>query len=268
MKSISLLFTILVGIIFISCSSDETEEDTSQKLKSVESRYYEGGNLMAKSIFIIIDNKYNSYTSYDENDQVDFYQNFSYDANNRLFKIETFTPEDVLNQSLTITYDNQNRIIETNRTGIVENVTFTYTNNTITSLRNNSDVKIFGINSEGLISTENETEVTVQYDGFKTISMTTVDGTTTFNYLETGINPILMSNMFGNKPNNVILFYNSLMDSSPLFSNELLIQENKPYGIIDYVYTLNESNYPVTMKSLNADGILGQESEFYYETSM
>jgi len=132
MKKILLLLSI--GLLIISCSSDESEtpdviipenqiseneipdiqipENQISNLTQTEQRVFEDGALTETIVTEYDDNKLTLSSFYDSDNQLTFTSEWSYD-NNYVSSIKGYLPNGTLSSEQNITYDDSNRIIKT-----------------------------------------------------------------------------------------------------------------------------------------------------------
>ena len=277
MKKLNLLLTILIGLSILSCSSDDDDNPQTQisQLTKIEQRSFYNGTLEEKIIINYSNQKPELWSFYDETNQLTFMSEWNYSTNGNLISIKGYLPDGSLSSESNISYDNSNRIIQTIRSE--ENNTYiTSTNfihnsdNTITSntdSNGNISSKIFEINNNGIIDKEIENGnviVSVQYDNLKPISKTSYSTTYNYTYEENGSIPITFQSLFGANPINVVLFQNSLNDSSDSLTTELITEIASTSSTEEYVYTLNDDNFPATRKDYY-NGELDDEFDYFYE---
>jgi hypothetical protein len=277
MKKLILLLSI--GLLITSCSSEENEipEIQTQVLVKIEQRQFDfnNGALTEKIIFEYNNQRPTIALFYDENNQLTYTSEWNYSNNNFLSSIKGYLPSGTLDSETNITYDSSNRIIQTKRSE--ENSTYLTTtdfthnsNNTITSNTNsngNISSKTFEINNIGIIDKEvvnGNVIVSVQYEDLKPISKTSYSTSYNYTYLVSGSFPSSFQSIFGNNTVNVVLFQNSLDNSLESFTTELIKKVESNSTIIEYTYTLNNDNYPLTKKDIY-NGKLENEFDYYYE---
>lgn len=280
MKKQILLLGVLIGLTIFSCSSDDNDGPDEQipeqtQLVQVVQRRFDNEILDEIIIIDYSNQKPELWSFYDDSDQLTYITEWNYSSNGYLSSIKGYLPNGNLDYELIINYDNSDRIIQTTRSE--ENSTYiTITNfthnsdNTITSNTNsngNTSTKTFEINNNGIIYKEivnGNITVSVQYDNLKPISKTSFSTTYSYNYLGNGINPFTFQNVFDTNPINVILFQNSLADSSDSLTTELITKITSDSSTKEYVYTLNEDNFPLTRKDYY-NGELEDEIDYSYE---
>lgn len=262
-----------------SCSSEENEIPVTQtqSLVKIEQRQFDfnSGALTEKIIFEYNNQRPTLASFYDENSQLTYTSEWNYSNNNLLSSIRGYLPNGTLDSETTITYDNSNRIIETkrleNNSTYLTTTNFTHnSDNTITSETNsngNISSKTFEINNNGIIDKEivdGNVIISVQYENLKPISNTSYSTSYNYTYLEVGSFPFPFQSLFGNNTVNVVLFQNSLNNSLESFTTELIKKVESNTTIIEYEYTLNDDNYPLTKKDFY-NGKLENEFDYYYE---
>jgi len=277
MKKLFLLLSI--GLLMTSCSSEENEIPVTQtqSLVKIEQRQFDfnSGALTEKIIFEYNNQRPTLASFYDENSQLTYTSEWNYSNNNLLSSIRGYLPNGTLDSETTITYDNSNRIIETkrleNNSTYLTTTNFTHnSDNTITSETNsngNISSKTFEINNNGIIDKEivdGNVIISVQYENLKPISNTSYSTSYNYTYLEVGSFPFPFQSLFGNNTVNVVLFQNSLNNSLESFTTELIKKVESNTTIIEYEYTLNDDNYPLTKKDFY-NGKLENEFDYYYE---
>jgi hypothetical protein len=275
MKKIFLLLSI--GLLIISCSSKESEiiENQTSSLIKVEQRQFENGILSEKIIFEYNNNRPILASFYDEDNQLTYISEWNYSNNNYLSSTKGYLQNGTLNSETNITYDNSNRIIKTEIEG--ENgsyfVTTNFTHNsdnTITSYTNSSghtSTKTFEINNNGIIDKEivnGNIRVSVEYDNLRPITSTLYSTTYNYTYQENGSLPFTFESIFGTNRINAVLFQNYLDDSIESLTTRLLTKITSSLSTKEYVYTLNEDNFPLTRKDYY-NGKLVNELEYTYE---
>ncbi|CAM1334175.1 hypothetical protein [Tenacibaculum aestuariivivum] len=274
MKNLLLLFSI--GLLLIFCTSEENEitENKKASLIKLEQRQIENGVLTEKIIFEYKNNKPTLASFYDNNNQLTATSEWIY-SNNALSSIKGYSSNGTLNSEKNITYDNSNRIIKTERTEengtYLTTTNFTYNNdNTITSVTNsngNTSTKIFEINSTGIINREivnGNIRVSIDYDNLTPISSTSYSTTYNYTYKDNGSLPFSFDSVFGTNRINVVLFQNYLDNSIGSLITKLITKITSNSSTEEYVYTLNEDNFPLTKKGFY-DGKLVNEFDYTYE---
>ena len=275
MKKIFLLLSI--GLLFISCSSEENEitENQIPSLIKLEQRQFENGVLTEKIILKYNNNKPTIASFYDNNNQLKYTSEWNYSNNNYLSSMKGYLSNGKLNSETNITYDDSNRIIKTQR--IEESGTYLTTTNfthnndkTITSETNsngNTSTKIFKINSNGIINKEianGDIRVSVEYDNFTPITSTSYSTTYNYTYQDNGSFPFSFDSLFGTNRINVVLFQNYLDNSIGSLTTRLVTKITSSSSIKEYIYTLNENNFPLTKKDYY-NGELVNEFDYTYE---
>ena len=266
-------------MLFISCSSDDdndSEVPQEPQLVQMEQRAYYNGTLEEKIIFDYSNQKLELVTFYNENDVLGGSSDFIYNSQGILIGVNDFSADNSLTRELTISYDGQNRIIQTDRVYLSNPdvhllVNFIHnSDNTITSMSsgpNNTQEKVFEINSNGIIDKETyEGNVVVSVEYYNSNPITVIFGPATYSYtyLENGVMPLGFQNIFGENPINVVLFQNSLADSAGSLATDLVSNITSGLSTEEYVYTLNEDNLPLTRKDYYNEE-LANELDFYYE---
>ncbi len=279
MKKRNVLLGMLIGMLFISCSSDddnESQEPQIAQLYKMEQRAYYNGTLEEKIIFDYSNQKLELVTFYNENDVLGGSSDFIYNSQGILIGVNDFSADNSLTRELTIIYDGQNRIIQTDRVYLSNPdvhllVNFIHnSDNTITSMSsgpNNTQEKVFEINSNGIIDKETyEGNVVASVEYYNSNPITVIFGPATYSYtyLENGVMPLGFQNIFGDNPINVVLFQNSLADSAGTLATGLVSNITSGLSTEEYVYTLNEDNLPLTRKDYYNEE-LANELDFYYE---
>lgn len=277
MKKLNLLLAIFIGLSILSCSSDDNDIPQSQttQLVKIEQRSFNNGVLEEKIIIDYDNQKPELWSFYDEANDLTYTSEWNYSSNGFLSSIKGYSSNGTLNSETNITYDNSNRIIQT--VSSEENGTYlTTTNfthnsdNTITSDTNsngNTSTRTFEINSNGIIDKEIENgNVTgsVQYDNRKPITSTSLSTTYNYTYQENGSLPFTFQSIFGSNPINIVLFQNDLADSVDSLTTELITEISSNSSTEEYVYTLNEDNFPLTRKNYY-NGQLEDEFDYTYE---
>lgn len=278
MKKLNLILITFIGLLLIlSCSSDDNDNSqihTSQLIK-IEQRSFYNGTLEEKIIIDYSNLKPELWSFYDETNQLTGTSEWNYSSDGNLISIIGYLPNGNLNSELNISYDNSNRIVQTIRSednnNYVTTSNFIHNNdNTITSntdSNGNLSSKTFEVNSNGIIDKEivnGNVVVSVQYDNLKPISKTSYSTTYNYTYEQNGSSPIAFQNLFGTNPINVVLFQNSLDDSSDSLTNELITEITSTSSTEEYVYTLNDDNFPLTRKDYY-NGELDDEFDYFYE---
>jgi hypothetical protein len=259
MKKIFLLLSI--GLLMISCSSDENEIPESQisSLIKLEQKRFENGVLIEKIIFEYNNDRPTLASFYNDNNQLIYTSEWNYSVSNYLSSIKGYLPNGTLNTETNITYDNSNRIIKTERSEedgtYLTTTNFTHNNdNTITSDTNsngNTSTKTFEINSNGIINKEivnSDVRVSVEYDNLSPITSTSFSTTYNYTYQENGSLPFSFENIFGTNRINAVLFQNNLADSINSLTTRLVTEIASSSSTENYVYTLNEDNFPLSKK--------------------
>ena len=280
MKKLNLLLAIIIGLSILSCSSDDNNNQQAQstQLIKVEQKGFFDGIFENKSIYKYNNNKLELVSFYNSTNELIGYSNWVYSSQGLLIKINDFSADDSQTRELKITYDSQNRIIQTNITflsGQNNNhiVNFTHnSDNTINSLftytgNGSTEEKIFEINNNGLIDKEiqnGNVVVSVQYSNLKVLTIMDNFTNYTYTYHETGINPFdFWSGIVGENHINAVLFNNSLRESADTLGTNLIKEIATSITIQKFVYTLNENDFPLTLKSYR-DGEIEYEYEYFY----
>jgi len=278
MKKLNLILGVFLGMIIISCSSDDndnTEPQISQLIK-VEQRAYYNEILEEKIIFDYNNQRLEMISFYNENDILAGSSDFIYNSQGILIGINDFSADNSQTRELTISYDTLNRIIQTDRVYLSDldnHITTNFTHNsdnTINSLYSylgNNQERIFEINSNGIIDKEifdGNVVVSVEYNNLNPITKTTSSAVYNYSYIENGVMPFSFQNTFGNNPINVVLFQNSLDDSSNSLATDLIASITSSLSTKEYVYTLNDDNFPLTRKDFY-NGELDNELDYFYE---
>lgn len=277
MKRLNVILGVLIGIIIFSCSSDDDSQVPQiAQLYKMEQRAYVNGTFEEKIIFDYSNQKLELVTFYNENDDLSFSSDFIYNSQEILIGVNDYSAENSQTRELTIHYDNQNRIIQTDRVYLSNPddhllVDFTHnSDNTITSISTapiNIQEHVFEINENGIIDKEiydGEVVVSVEYNNSNPITVMFYSTTYSYTYLENGVMPLGFQNIFGDNPINVVLFQNSLQDSLNTLATGLVSNITSSLSTEEYVYTLNEDNLPLTRKDYY-NGELRYEFDFYYE---
>ena len=266
--------------MIMSCSSEENEipETETKVLVKVEQNQISNGILSEKIIFEYKNNKPTLASFYNENNELTYTSEWIYNSSGYLSSTKGSSTSNMNSNSETnIIYDNSNRIIQTirsedNNSGSTT-TKFTYNNdNTITSESNSGSsvtnrVKTFVLNDNGIIDKEivdGNIIVQVEYDNFKPKSKTAFSNKYTYTYLENGLLPATFQSLFGNNPINVVLFQNSLNDSSDSLTTELISEISSNTSTEKYIYTLTSDNFPLMRKDYY-NGELNNEISYYYE---
>lgn len=274
MKKLFLLLSI--GILIISCSSDENEipENQTSNLIKIEQRQFENGILTEKIIFEYNNNRPTIASFYDDDNQLTYTSEWNY-SNNYLSSIKGYLANGTLDSETNITYDNSNRIIKTERTEengtYLTTTNFTHNNdNTIISDTNsngNTSTKTFEINSNGIINKEivnGDVRVSVEYDNLTPITSTSFSTTYNYTYQDNGLLPFSFDKVFGTNPINVVLFQNYLDNSIGSLTTKLVTKITSSSSTEEYVYTLNEDNFPLTKKDFYNSELVN-EFDYTYE---
>lgn len=277
MKKPFVLFAILIGLTFFSCSSsDDVPQNPGQQLVKIEQKIYYEGDLEERIVIDYANLKPQLWTFYDENNNELGSTEFVYNSQGILVEVNDYTPNGAQTRELLITYDSQNRIIKTDQVyfsqpndHIIVNFTHNLNNtiNSVYSFLGNTEEKLFEVNANGIIDKEivdGTTIVSVEYDNLNPITKTSYSTVSTYSYLDNGTMPFAYQSIFGNKPINVVLFQNSLDDASDSLITRLTSVINSPSSNQEFVYTLNAEGYPLTRTNYN-NGELGDEFTFYYE---
>ena len=277
MKKLFLLLSI--GLLIISCSSEENEiaENQTSKLIELEQRQFENGILTEKIIFKYNNNRPTLASFYDENNQLTYTSEWNYSNNNYLSSIKGYLPNGTLNSETNITYDNSNRITQTQTERTEGNGTYLTTTNFIhnsdntinsdTNSNGNTSIKTFEVNNNGIIDKEiinGDVRVSVEYNNLSPITSASFSSTYNYTYQENGSLPFSFENIFGIIRINAVLFQNSLADSIGSLTTELVTGITSGSSSEEYVYTLNEDNFPLTKKDYY-NGELTNEFDYTYE---
>jgi len=156
-----------------------------------------------------------------------------------LSAINDFSTEDVLVRKLEITYDNQDRIINTDQvysSSPTEHKVVTFTHNSDNTIDSEQSFlgyvenRVFEVNAEGLIDKELEdgaVVVSVVYDGNDPISKTVSSEVYHYSYHQTGVFPSNVEGFLGNNTNpiNYVLNENNIPLSSKRYKNGALESE-------------------------------------------
>lgn len=276
MKKLLLLLLLSIGISTISCSSDENEvpENQTSNLIKLEQRQFENGVLSEKIIFEYNNDKPTKASFYEDNNQLTYTSEWNY-SNNYLSSIKGYLANGALDSETYITYDSSNRIIKTERTEengtYLTTVNFTHNNdNTIISDTNSNgftSTKTFEINSNGIINKEivnGDVRVSVEYDNLTPITSTSFSTTYNYTYQDNGLLPFSFDNVFGTNLINTVLFQNNLGDSIGSLTTRLVTKITSSSYTVEYVYTLNEDDFPLTKKDYY-NGELVNEFDYTYE---
>lgn len=277
MNKLNLIIGILIGLTILSCSSDDTNDSQkeSTQLVQVEQRRFDNGILYEKIIIDYSNQKPQLWSFYDDSNQLTYTTQWNYLSNGSVSSLKGYLANGNLDYELTINYDSNNRIIETTRSEenntYITTTNFTHnSDNTITSITDNNgntSTKTFEINSNGIIDKEivnGIVTVSVQYDNLNPISKTSYSTTYNYAYSDNGTFPFTFQSIFGTNPINVVLFQNSLADSSDSLTTELITEINSNSSTQEYIYTLNENNFPLTRKCYY-NGELEDEIDYTYE---
>ena len=192
--------------------------------------------------------------------------------------INDFSTEDVLIRKLEITYDNQDRIINTDQvysSSPTEHKVVTFTHNSDNTIDSEQSFlgyvenRVFEVNAEGLIDKELEdgaVVVSVVYDGNDPISKTVSSEVYHYSYHQTGVFPSNVEGFLGNNTNpiNYVLYANSLRRGSDNFTRKLITEISSSSSNSETVYVLNENNIPLSSKRYK-NGALESEIEYFYE---
>lgn len=273
MKKIKLIILFFLGLTIFSCSNSE-DSNSSQKLIKFEQKKYSNGVLEEKNVFVLENEKPYSAHFYNASNELTHKSYWHY-TNGLLTSIKGYFPDGTLYIQSNTVYDSSNRIIQTSTNedngSYLRTTNFIYNNNnTITSNTNNNgsnSSKTFEINSNGLIDKEivsGNTVVSVQYDNSTPISKTVNSVTSNFTYHATGLFPISEQSFFANNPINLVLSRNSLDDTLEGLTNKLITDITSTSSDYQYVYTLNENNFPLTRKKYY-NGVLINEFTYYYQ---
>jgi hypothetical protein len=275
MKKLFLLLSI--GLLIISCSSEENEiaENQTSKLIELEQRQFQNGILTEKIISKYNNNKLTLTSFYDENNQLTHTFEWNYSNNNYLSSIRGYLSNGTLISETNITYDSSNRITQTVRSErngtylITTNFTHN-SDNTINSYTNssgNTSTKTFEVNNNGIIDKEiinGDVRVSVEYNNLSPITSTLFSSTYNYTYQENGSLPFSFANIVGTIRINAVLFQNSLADSITSLTTELVTGITSGSSSEEYIYTLNEDNFPLTKKDYY-NGELTNEFDYTYE---
>ncbi|SEB85591.1 hypothetical protein SAMN04489761_1968 [Tenacibaculum sp. MAR_2009_124] len=265
-----------VVILIISCSSENIEliENYSRNLIRTEQKIFENDELSERIVTEFSSNKPIKSSFYDEDNVLTYIHEWNYSNGDLLLSEKGYLPNGVVDYEKNINYDNANRVRETKRTrdNNITSTSFIYNNdNTVvseTNVNGNISTKVFEIGSRGVINKEivnNNVRVSVEYDDdFNVISLTSF--LTTYNYLyqESGAFPFSYTSVYGDNLLNAVLISNSLADSAGILGNKLISKIASHSSEIEYLYTLNEFNLPIT-RQYYSNGELFGELYFTYE---
>ncbi len=291
------LLLFLIGLILFSCNSSPNEEGTNQLSESdmdivpdepiepeekeslilvqSEQRRFRDGNLFETIIMDYSNKKPEIWSFYNSSNQLTYTTEWSYYENGYLSKIEGHLPDGTLDFELNIDYDTSGRIISTTSSqesgSFVTTTSFTHNEDLTISSRTdfagNLSFKSFETNENGVVEREivdGNTVVSVQYDGLDPISKTSFSTTQNYTYSNEGLAPLVFSSLFGPNPVNVVLFQNSLNDSSDSLTGRLISEINSDSSTQEYIYVLNEANFPLT-REYYENGSLIDEFDYRYE---
>lgn len=278
---ISYIFSSTIFFTVLSCSQDDKTDNLplpiGTQLDEIEQKMYENGDLNRTLILKYENNKPKLYSFYNTSDALTGTNEFKYDSEGKLTGINGFNLDGTQNYKLTITYDNQNRIIKTVRedpefTEDSRVVNFTHNpDNTITSSSleyGSTRERTFVINANGIIDKEivdGVVNTSAEYDDLKLLSITAYNSTTTYTYANIGANIVSFQSTFGSNPINAVLFQNSLQDGSESLTRALISKKTSDSGSTDYIYTLNDENYPLTSKGYNNSRELFNQLTYSYK---
>ena len=136
-----------------------------------------------------------------------------------------------------------------------------------TNSNGNTSIKTFEVNNNGIIDKEiinGDVRVSVEYNNLSPITSTSFSSTYNYTYQENGSLPFSFENIFGTIRINAVLFQNSLADSIGSLTTELVTGITSGSSSEEYVYTLNEDNFPLTKKDYY-NGELTNEFDYTYE---
>ncbi len=281
MKKKILYVEIIISILLLSCSNNDTNVRTQNKTKVISeiritsfiqgetntylTRVYENNRPKADSIF-------------DSSNTLIVYTDWIYKDDKLVFQQNTY-PNKMLPDELSISYDDFGRINQTiqNQNNSIRTTHFSYNNdNTITSTHEINGVissKTFHLNETGVIYKETDGDETYSavYDNDNNIvSLSTPSGVSVFSY--DNINrppmnfPVYEHFTFGAYKNNTIIYNNSLQlstnnSSSTLVKYPLSIEHASDTTIIEWV--LDSENYPIK-RNVFTHNQLTSESEYIY----
>tara|TARA_Y100000815_G_scaffold264596_1_gene280426 strand:+ start:9300 stop:10190 length:891 start_codon:yes stop_codon:yes gene_type:complete len=291
-----LLFGILALAISFSCSTDsdtetetteqQTNEDDTNENQDPEEKllinieqliYGENGSLLSKSISEYIDEKIDTELYYSPDNVLESYSKYMYNSQGKINSIAIYNAGNEKTYEATLIFDSDTRIIEKveflYNLNIEKNTTYNYTsNNTIVSTFNNNgnlQERTFELGSNGIINKEildGAIVGTIVLDNqLKLLERMYYDESYIYSYQETGQNPISYYKLFGDNPNNLILYVNDLGCSTCLnFSNRFIneIESNQSTTTFDFVFDNN--NLLVSMNEYK-DGSLYIKNNFTYE---
>ncbi len=274
MKKVFLLAFIV--LLLTSCSSENIEliENNTLNLIRTEQRIFENDELSERIITEFSNNKPIKSSFYNENNELTYIHEWNYSNNNVLLSEKGYLPNGTVDYEKNISYDDANRIKETKRTkgSDIAITSFTYnSDNTIVSETNsngNISLKVFKIGNRGVINKEivnNEVRVSAEYDtDFNLISLTSFSTRYNYLYQENGTYPFSYASVYGDNLLNPVLMNNSLADSAQSFNTRLISKITSDLSEIEYLYTLNDFNAPLTRKYYYDGELLG-ELYFSYE---
>lgn len=271
----------MIGATLFSCSSndDNPAPPTPEiQLDKFEQKIYNNEVLDRIIVADFNNNRLEKSYSYNAQKVLGGYSNWVNNPDGLLSAVNDFSSEDVLIRKLEITYDNQDRIINTDQvysSSPTEHkvVTFTHnSDNTIDSERSflgTVENRVFEVNAEGLIDKELQdgtVVVSVVYDGNNPISKTVSSEVYHYSYHQTGMLPSNVEGFLGNNTNpiNYVLYANSLNHGSDNFTRKLITEISTSSFTRETVYILNENNIPLSSKRYK-NGALESEIEYFYE---
>lgn len=244
-------------------TTDTTDVDNSSSekiLSKISQQTYNQGVLAERISFIYENNKAKIDSFYNSNNQLIYYSKWLYNNDGLLSGIKGYLPSGELNYESTISYDGSSRIIQKNRleeNGAYETVSnYVYnSDNTISAITNsngNESSKVYYINNSGIIYKEmNGSYITeVIYDSDNNpLQQTNSFNSISYTYNETIPKKTMIldfwKNIFGNAPNNALLFGNSLSDQANSYGNKFLIKEESESDINTIEYEFDEDEYPI-----------------------
>lgn len=299
MKKLYVLLAILIGLTTLSCSSDNSDQPTTETinepvdepveepveisekiLSRILQKSYNQGILKERITFIYENSRPKIDSFYNSDNQLTYYSKWLYNEDGLLSNVNGFLPSGEINNESSFDYDNSNRLIENVR--IEENGTFTTTSsftynsdNTITSITDSNgsatSSKTFLANSSGLVFKEisenytSEVEFDIDNNPVQKISTNgSILYTLNHDILKKGIFLNLWKNIFGPELNNTILWGNSLDNYADSYGNKYVIRQENGDDTNRFEYSFDAQNYP-TNKSSYYNDVLTSELEYVYE---
>jgi hypothetical protein len=245
-----LLFLSITAVLLISCSEDDSPapvaSDDVTYIKKAKQIFYSNGEVFMRVETDYVDGLQDKIYFYTPDNELTEYRIFNYNNENLPVSIIHYTPQNFETASTVYTYDELGRVKDRVSTyGTYNEVHYSFNNdNTITATttyaNNNSNVKTYYLNSNGIVYKEvGATSYELTFDGLNPVSSSASSGLSkTFVYDQ--INPVsnITNNVSEYKPNSILRAV-SLKDAETSTANKYLIKVISGSDVTDYTYTFN-----------------------------